>query len=91
MRSSIVYSFAAALAIVYICSLCMGALWRSNVDLEDFISWFTFIITHPFPQGLTAAFSNYNPPFIYLLNVGALTKDWAEPAIILQKSPLPWR
>jgi len=67
-------------------SFIIHIYWRDlNDDLSDHVlPWYRFILEHGWLSAWGMRFSNYTPPYLYLLSVGTLADRLLDPASIIR-------
>ena len=74
-------------------ALAMAGFWitRSNTDFEVFlIPWYQAILSEGRLAALHGGFSDYTPPYIYLLVLCTLTEGWLSPVVAVKLCSMLW-
>jgi Gpi18-like mannosyltransferase len=66
--------------------LLITIFWRDmNTDLMNFlIPWYEFLFEHGRFSALAISFSDYTPPYLYLLSIGTLAHGVFDPATVIR-------
>ncbi|UPG72270.1 hypothetical protein MVG78_17425 [Roseomonas gilardii subsp. gilardii] len=79
--------------VLSLAALAMAGFWitRSNSDFEVFLlPWYQTILAEGRLAALHGAFSDYTPPYIYLLVLCTLTDGWLSPVVAVKLCSLLW-
>ncbi|PZR17009.1 MAG: hypothetical protein DI532_02980 [Azospirillum brasilense] len=74
-------------------ALTMAGFWitRSNTDFEVFLlPWYRAILSEGRLAALHGGFSDYTPPYIYLLVLCTLADGWLNPVVAVKLCSLLW-
>lgn len=56
-----------------------------NTDMTNFlVPWYNYILVHGRISALADNFSDYTPPYLYLLSIGSLADGWLPPILIIK-------
>jgi Gpi18-like mannosyltransferase len=60
-------------------------LETDNADIEGFlVPWYDYILLHGRFAAFADNFSNYTPPYLYLLSIGTLADGWLTPLVTIK-------
>lgn len=67
-------------------AIAYGSLIEAdNSDIHDFlIPWYEYILSHGRFSAFADNFSNYTPPYLYLLSIGTLADGWLSPFVVIK-------
>lgn len=66
-------------------AVALRTLPYGNIDYSDYLlPWYRYILAHGRFDAFGQPFSNYTPPYLYLMSLGSLLDGWLPPVVIIK-------